>query len=71
MQERLNELKEYVQYRAGKTPDNIRWLIKYFEELKELARDINENYDCDFDAHRYNTSCRACEAGKILESLSK
>ena len=35
-------------------------------ELEEFARDIAENWDCDDDAHKYGTRCRACSALEIL-----
>jgi hypothetical protein len=35
--------------------------------LLVFIKDIATNWDCDSDAHRYNTTCRACEATKILE----
>ena len=35
-------------------------------KLEEFARDMAENWDCDDDAHKYGTRCRACAALEIL-----
>jgi chromosome segregation ATPase len=37
--------------------------------LLGFVRDIAKNYDCDQDAHRHGTSCRCCEAQKLLADL--
>jgi len=70
---KVEELKEHVQYRTGKTPDNIRALIQAFEELKDYALDISNNYDCDEDAHRHNRlwSCRVCKTEMVLERVNE
>ena len=39
--------------------------------LEEFARDCRDNYDCDSDAHKYDTRCRACEAAKVLDAETK
>jgi len=39
------------------------------DEIKPLLsflREIKDNWDCDEDAHRYNTTCRCCNAEKTL-----
>ena len=36
------------------------------EQLREFARYIRDNYDCDADAHKYGTPCRCCEARHLL-----
>ena len=44
------------------------------EEVKSLLNFINDcasNWDCDNDAHRYNTPCRMCEAQKVLQQFKK
>ena len=38
--------------------------------VKAFLRDVAENFDCDSDAHKYGTTCRACEAAVLLQSLS-
>lgn len=35
-------------------------------ELESFVRDVRDNWDCDEDAHRHGTRCRACEAAKLL-----
>lgn len=42
-------------------------VLDELEELRAFARDIRDNYDCDDDAHRHGTTCRACEAEKVLD----
>lgn len=37
-------------------------------ELEAFARDVRDNWDCDSDGHRYDTGCRCCKAGKVLEA---
>jgi hypothetical protein len=41
-------------------------LTEELEKFQDFARDIRDNYDCDNDAHRYNTRCRCCEAEKLI-----
>lgn len=36
--------------------------------LHEFARECANNWDCDSDAHKYGTLCRACEAKKALSA---
>lgn len=36
------------------------------DALRSFARDVRDNYECDSDAHKYGTRCRACEAAKVL-----
>lgn len=55
----------------NKSDDDRIKLRKENARLKEFIKDINENWDCDIDAHRYNTICRACEAGKLLNALEE
>ena len=37
--------------------------VKRYESVLE---DIRDNYDCDSDAHKYGTACRACISGRAL-----
>lgn len=48
---------------------HVEQLQKQNAELVKFIKSIAENYDCDFDGHRYGTYCRKCEAEKILKSL--
>lgn len=36
------------------------------KQAMDFVRDCAENYDCDADAHRYGTMCRACSAKRVL-----
>ena len=38
----------------------------HLAELEGFVRDVRDNWDCDSDAHRYDTSCRCCMAAKLL-----
>jgi hypothetical protein len=35
-------------------------------ELRAFAVMIRDDFDCDNDAHKYGTPCRACEAEKLV-----
>lgn len=35
-------------------------------ECRVLLKDFASNWDCDKDAHKYGTPCRACEAQNML-----
>lgn len=37
-----------------------------FAAVRGFVRDCRDNWDCDKDAHKYNTPCRSCEARAIL-----
>jgi hypothetical protein len=39
------------------------------KQLMEFVRDGHKNWDCDSDAHKYNTPCRVCEAEKLYKQL--
>lgn len=36
------------------------------KRAEDFVRNCRDNFDCDDDAHRYSTTCRACDAGKVL-----
>ena len=40
---------------------------RYVENLLSFTRDCANNYDCDSDAHKYGTQCRACAARQLLQ----
>lgn len=37
----------------------------------QLLKSIRDNYDCDEDAHRYNTPCRCCDARALIDRVTK
>ena len=41
----------------------------YRKKLIDLCEDLSRNYDHDSDAHKYGTTCRACEAEHILKEI--
>jgi hypothetical protein len=55
----------------GAAKVHIAELYTKLEELEDFVRDCRDNWDCDEDAHKYNTICRCCEAKKLLSSSNK
>jgi len=47
----------------------MRLFAKPINELLDFVKDIQDNYDCDSDAHKYDTRCRTCEAEKLLQKF--
>jgi hypothetical protein len=47
----------------------IEELEKTNKELRDFIEDLYTSWDCDADAHKHNTLCRACEAKKIIEGV--
>lgn len=47
--------------------------VKNLEEVllyaKTTLKDFANNFDCDEDAHKYKTTCRACEAKNVLAAI--
>jgi hypothetical protein len=39
------------------------------EEVIEFVEIVRDHFDCDEDAHKYDTFCRCCEAKELLEKL--
>lgn len=54
----------------GQLCDKVVEQEKEIELLKDFARDCYMNWDCDSDAHKYNTVCRSCEAEKLYKPKS-
>lgn len=46
-------------------------MINLLKEILFFLKDVANNYDCDEDAHKYNTRCRSCEAQKLLILIDK
>lgn len=44
---------------------------KHHYDLYVFVRDVATNYDHEDDAHRYDTTCRMCDAEKLLEQMTK
>jgi hypothetical protein len=45
---------------------DARALCEEVDLLRQFARSIRDNWDCDEDAHRYNTPCRCCDAEALV-----
>lgn len=41
------------------------------EILEKFAKDCRDDFDCDSDAHKYHTTCRSCEAKRLLANISE
>lgn len=46
---------------------SIQTVLDDVKALRSFAKVVADSFDCDSDAHKYGTFCRACEAKKILE----
>lgn len=42
-------------------------MTKIEKQLWAFVYDCASNFDCDLDAHRYDTTCRACDAQELLD----
>lgn len=49
----------------------IKTLLHQHRVMVETLEDIAENFDCDNDAHKYNTTCRKCEAKETLKQVGE
>jgi hypothetical protein len=61
-QDGYNELGYVQRHEFGHLEPDEK--VKMYERLLE---DVRDGYDCDSDAHKYGTSCRACMARRALE----
>ena len=43
--------------------------LELLREARETLHDFAENFDCDGDSHKYNTTCRACDAAKQRDRI--
>ena len=48
----------------------VKRLAERVRALERFARDCM-NFDCDADAHKYKTTCRACAAAALMKEESK
>ena len=44
----------------------VRELSAAVRRMGQFIKTVRDDFDCDRDAHRYGTLCRACEAKKII-----
>ena len=58
--ENSRRIVDCVNACIGINPDTI-------PEMLVVLRDIRDDFDCDADSHKHGTSCRRCDAGKVLE----
>lgn len=50
--------------------DNVRKIADQVKDMEKFIETISSDFDCDSDAHRYNTFCRCCEAEKLLNKIN-
>lgn len=50
--------------------EKLELAVKALEEAKERFDDFRRNWDCDSDAHKYNTPCRVCESEKSRDLIN-
>ena len=50
--------------------DAVRSLSLKVRELERFVEMCRDDFDCDHDAHRWGTVCRACAAAKLLPNPS-
>jgi hypothetical protein len=67
----LRGKREHEADKSGesKAMTEIERLREENEKLREFVRSCAISFDCDADAHKYGTFCRACEAKKLLEGV--
>lgn len=41
---------------------------KRINQLEEFVRSCADNFDCDHDAHKWSTQCRACDAQRLIDA---
>lgn len=44
----------------------VRSLAARVARMENALRDFADNFDCDQDAHKYGTTCRACTSSEVL-----
>lgn len=63
------DTKKFINDNWEKVDQVITLKKEERDMLLDFVKDIATNYDCDIDTHRYNTSCRCCDANNILSKL--
>lgn len=43
--------------------------LEHASKLSAFVVDCRDNWDCDTDAHKHNTTCRKCEANKLIPKV--
>ena len=56
-----------VRWNLSEANARIAHLQAERDRLRDFIRNVADNYDCDEDAHTYNTGCRVCDARAILD----
>lgn len=55
-----------VKMNGGVSASLVLEMIDYIRRLEAFADDCQRNWDCDSDAHKYGTTCRACAASEAM-----
>lgn len=59
-----------MQNEFARRDSELTQLKAQLEEASKAFADFANNFDCDSDAHKYGTLCRACAAQTILSTLN-
>jgi len=46
--------------------DILRDMAAKVSNMEDFIKDCRDDFDCDKDAHKYGTMCRACAALRLL-----
>ncbi len=46
--------------------DAVKKLAERVRRLEWFVKECRDDFDCDHDAHRYKTTCRACAAAALM-----
>lgn len=60
----LFDVSDFALHRAAAA--ELRRLHEVNQELVKILEDFRDAWDCDEDAHRYDTQCRCCAAKAAL-----
>ena len=44
----------------------VRRIAARVKKLEQFVNECRDDFDCDQDAHRYGTTCRACAAAELM-----
>jgi hypothetical protein len=53
---------------AHRLADELEKAKERIEELEEFVRSCADNFDCDHEAHKWSTQCRACDAQRLIDA---
>ncbi|MEK3674628.1 hypothetical protein [Paenibacillus sp. FSL R10-2771] len=66
-----HELKNSYTSLSENHYHTIKQLLQQHEIMVNALKDIANNFDCDADAHRHDTTCRKCMAQEKLNQIGE